>query len=128
MKIQLLDGLPFVSASLLFRGKQLDFENMLLDTGSTGTVLASDKVAAIDLIAEPDDLIRRIRGVGGAEYVFSKQVDDLSVGQLHISDFEVEVGAMDYGFNIDGIIGMDFLSQVGAIIDLAKFEVIAVAE
>ncbi len=128
MKIQLLDGLPFISASLLFRGQQLDFEHMLLDTGSAGTVLASDKVATIDLIAEPDDIIRRIRGVGGAEYVFSKQVDALSVGKLHVSDFEIEIGAMDYGFAIDGILGMDFLSQVGAIIDLAKFEVIAVAE
>jgi len=75
MKIRLLDGLPFVSASLVFRGKEINFENMLLDTGSAGTVLASDKVVPIDLIAEPDDFIRRIRGVGGAEYVFSKHVD-----------------------------------------------------
>ena len=128
MKIQLIDGLPFISANLLFRGRQLGFENMLLDTGSAGTVLASDKVVAVDLIAEPDDLIRRIRGVGGAEYVFSKQVDALSVGKLYVSDFEVEIGAMDYGFAIDGIIGMDFLSQVGAMIDLAKFEVIEPSE
>jgi len=63
MKIQLFGGLPFVSASLAYRGKQTDFENMLLDTGSAGTVLSSDKVAAIGLIAEPDDFIRRIRGV-----------------------------------------------------------------
>ena len=30
---------------------------------------------------------------------------------------------MDYGFEIDGIIGMDFLTQVGAVIDLARLEV-----
>jgi len=30
---------------------------------------------------------------------------------------------MDYGFSIDGIIGLDFLLQVGAVIDLAKLEV-----
>jgi len=42
---------------------------------------------------------------------------------LLISNFEIEVGAMDYGFDLDGIIGMDFLSQVGAIIDLAKLEI-----
>ncbi len=30
---------------------------------------------------------------------------------------------MDYGFEMDGIVGMDFLMQVGAIIDLSKLEV-----
>ena len=63
MKIHLIDGLPFVSASLSYRGRQLNFETMLLDTGSAGTVFSSDKVASIDLVAEPEDVIRRIRGV-----------------------------------------------------------------
>ncbi len=30
---------------------------------------------------------------------------------------------MDYGFAITGIIGLDFLRQVGAMIDLAKLEI-----
>jgi hypothetical protein len=30
---------------------------------------------------------------------------------------------MDYGFPIDGILGLDFLSEVGAIIDLKEFEI-----
>lgn len=29
---------------------------------------------------------------------------------------------MDYGFEMDGIVGMDFLMEVGAIIDLARLE------
>jgi hypothetical protein len=37
---------------------------------------------------------------------------------LRVSKFEIEIGAMDYGFEIDGIVGMDFLTQVGALIDL----------
>ena len=68
-------------------------------------------------------MVHRIRGVGGTEFVFTKRVDRLSVGDLQVNDFQIEVGAMDYGFDIDGIIGMDFLTQVGAIIDLAKLEV-----
>jgi hypothetical protein len=76
----------------------------------------------IGLTYEPDDRVHRIRGVGGAEFVFTKCVDSLAVGKLQVNDFQIEVGAMDYGFDIDGIIGMDFLIQVGAIIDLAKLE------
>ena len=30
---------------------------------------------------------------------------------------------MDYGFDIDGIIGMDFLVEVGAIVDLSRLEI-----
>ena len=45
------------------------------------------------------------------------------VDSLQVNDFEVEVGAMDYGFAIDGIIGTDFLLQVGAVIDLPRLEI-----
>ncbi len=30
---------------------------------------------------------------------------------------------MSYGFRIEGILGMDFMQQIGLIIDLRKFEV-----
>ena len=34
---------------------------------------------------------------------------------------------MDYGFAIDGDVGMDFLLQVGAVIDLSRLEVYQVS-
>lgn len=37
---------------------------------------------------------------------------------MQIKDFEVEIGAMDYDFNLDGIIGLDLLQQLKAIINL----------
>ena len=127
MKIRLRDGLPYIMASISHHGQQLTFENVLLDTGSVGTIFPTDKVLAIGLQYEADDTVHRIRGVGGAEFVFAKRVDHLSLGELQINDFEIEVGAMDYGFEIDGIVGMDFLTQVGAIIDLAKSEISSLA-
>ena len=123
MKIRLRDGLPYVMASITHHGKQLTLESVLLDTGSAGTVFPTDKVLAIGLQYEADDIVHRIRGVGGAEFVFAKKVDRLSLGELQGNDFEIEVGAMDYGLEIDGIVGMDFLTRVGAVIDLAKLEV-----
>ncbi len=122
MKIRLRDGLPYVTASLTYQGQQLAFRNTLLDTGSGGVIFSTDRVSTIDLTYEPDDMVHRIRGVGGTEFVFTKRVDCLAVGELRVNGFEIEIGAMDYGFDIDGIIGMDFLIQVGAIIDLTKLE------
>jgi hypothetical protein len=123
MRIQVRDGLPYVTVTLLYRGQQLDLANVLLDTGSAGTLFAADQVLAVGLQYEADDLVQRIRGVGGAEFVFIKRIDRLSVGELQVSDFDIEVGAMDYGFAIDGIIGTDFLLQVGAVIDLSRLEI-----
>ena len=123
MKIRLRDGLPYVTASLTYRGRQLSLEDVLLDTGSAGVIFSTDRVLAIGLTYEPDDMVHRIRGVGGTEFVFTKRVDRLTLSDLQVNDFQIEVGAMDYGFGIDGIVGMDFLIQVGAIIDLAKLEV-----
>ena len=123
MKMRLKDGLPYITTSLTLRGQQLMLNNVLLDTGSVGTILSTDSVLAVGLQYEADDIVHRIRGVGGAEFVFTKKVDLLSVGELQVTDFEIEVGGMDYGFEIDGIIGMDFLTQVGAVIDLARLEI-----
>jgi len=123
MKIRLRDGLPYVAATLIYQGRQLLLNDVLLDTGSAGAIFSTDRLLAIGLTYEPDDMVHRVRGVGGTEFVFTKHVDRLAVGELHISDFQIEVGGMDYGFDIDGIIGMDFLVQVGAVIDLATLEV-----
>jgi Aspartyl protease len=123
MNIQVRDGLPYVTITLLHGSQQLDLANVLLDTGSAGMLFAADQVLAIGLQYEADDPVQRIRGIGGAEFVFVKRIDRLSVGELQVSDFEIEIGAMDDGFAIDGIIGTDFLLQVGAVIDLSHLEI-----
>ena len=73
---------------------------------------------------ELDDFVHRIRGVGGSEFVFTKRVDVLSVGDLKVEKFEIEIGAMNYGFDMDGIIGVDFLTKVGALNDLNHKELL----
>lgn len=123
MKIALRHGLPFVSVTVGYRDRQLQLDDVLLDTGSAGTVFSADRLLAIDLLYEADDAVHRIRGVGGAEFVFSKRVDSLSLGDLQVNGFNVEVGAMDYGFELDGILGLDLLMHVGAVIDLAQMDV-----
>lgn len=40
--------------------------------------------------------------------IILKQVDLVTIGELQISNFEVEGGAMDYGFGINGVVGTDF--------------------
>ena len=86
--------------------------------GSATTILAADQVLQIGIVPEPSDTLYTIRGVGGIETVFTRRIEGLRIGQCQVSDIEIEVGGMDYGFEIQGILGMDFLLQAKAIINL----------
>jgi len=123
MTIHIQDGLPYVMITLQYRGQELHLPHVLLDTGSAGTVFAADTMLPLGLPYEVNDPVHRMHGIGGAEFVFSKRVDRLALGPLYVRDFAIEVGAMDYGLAIDGIVGMDFLLAVSAVIDLAQLEV-----
>jgi hypothetical protein len=124
MKIQLKDGLPFVATQLTYRDRQITLENVLLDTGFVGSIFPTDRLISIGLEYEADDFVYRIRGVGGEEFVFAKRLDRVALRNLEVEDFEIEIGLMDYGFRIDGILGMDFLTEVGAILNLGSLEVV----
>ena len=123
MKIRIEDGLPFVSISISFQQQQLELNNVIIDTGSAGTILKYDSVKSIGISQEADDEIHRICGVGGKEFVFAKRIDRISLNDAAVEDFQVEIGAMEYGFAIEGILGLDFLTQIGAIIDLKEFQI-----
>jgi len=123
MKIRIEDGLPFVSISISFQQQQLELNNVIIDTGSAGTILKYDSVKSIGINQEADDEIHRICGVGGKEFVFAKRIDRISLNDALVAGFQVEIGAMEYGFEIEGILGLDFLTQIGAIIDLKEFQI-----
>lgn len=123
MKIRSIGGLPFVSIVATVRGKEIRFEDALLDTGSAGTVLLADRLFDAGVRAEAADRLVRIRGIGGSETVFLRRVERVVMGDLEVTDFVVQVGGLSYGFELDAIVGMDLLLGVGAVIDLARLEV-----
>ena len=112
MNLSIRYELPFVTVTIRYKGRNLELDNVLLDTGSAGTLFHVERLMTIGLLMEPEDMIRRIRGVGGTEFVFSKRVDELSVGDLSVSHFD-----------LDGIIGLDFLRAVRAKIDLGALTI-----
>lgn len=118
MPLTLKDDLPFTTVTLTYAGAELDISDVLIDTGSASTIFKADVVAVLGITPELNDVIHTIRGVGGAEVVFSRQVDRLWVEGASVEGFEIEVGRMNYGFAMNGILGMDFLLEAGAIINL----------
>jgi len=123
MNLELRHRLPFVSVLLDHQGGTVELKPVLIDTGSASTVLSADVVEAVGITPQPDDVINKLRGIGGTEVVYMRVVDRLSLGEASVSNFEVEIGGMDYGFEIQGILGMDFLRQTEAVINLKDLTV-----
>lgn len=45
----------------------------------------------------------------------------MEIDGVSLDGFEVEIGGMDYGFEIGGILGMDFLRKAGAVAPSISF-------
>lgn len=116
--LALKDDLPFTTVVVGYRGREIEIENVLVDTGSASTIFSADLMAEIDITPLPTDALLEIRGVGGIEAVFSRLVDYVQVGSKQLIHVNIEIGGMDYGFEINGILGMDSLLRVGAVINL----------
>lgn len=115
--------MPFTTVTVAYQGITLDIPHVLVDTGSAATLLAADIVAAIGIVPLPNDPLYTIRGVGGSDVVFTRLIDRLQVGERSLTAFEVEVGGMDYGFEMNGILGMDFLTRAGAVLNLYEMTI-----
>ncbi|MGY3717387.1 retropepsin-like aspartic protease [Sutcliffiella cohnii] len=121
-KLRLDNDLLLVDMEIRFKRESLQLQRVLVDTGSGSTVISTDLAETIGIVPEENDMIYRISGVGGSEFVYSKTVDLVKVGDMHTTDFALEIGAMNYGFDLDGIIGLDLLRKLKVIINLDELK------
>lgn len=123
MKFEIKHGLPFISLEVKFKGKTIQIDDVLIDTGSAGTLFKAEVMEKISIIMEPKDKIERIFGVGGEEFVFLKNVDEIQINGFSLSYFTLEIGAVNYPLQMNGILGTDFLMAIGAKIDFKGLEI-----
>ena len=117
MQITLNDNLPFTAVQLKYHGIVIEIPDILIDTGSSSTLFSVDAIASLGITPELTDTLCTLRGVGGTEVVFMRTVEYLQVGDYRLEHCNIEVGGMDYGFAINGILGMDFLLSANALIN-----------
>ncbi len=122
MQLVLIDNLPFTKVVLGYQGSEIEISDVLVDTGFASSIFSADIVELVQIIPTPMDTLHTIRGVGGIELVFKRRIDFINVSDFSLQDFEIEVGGMDYGFKINGILGMDFLVASGSIINLKRMK------
>jgi hypothetical protein len=49
MIIDVRHGLPFIEVTICFRGEELHLKNVLLDTGSAGTIFSAMQLMSLEL-------------------------------------------------------------------------------
>lgn len=122
MKIEMREGLPLVSVLLSYNGKTMQLNDVLLDTGCSTTIFDSDEVEAIDLIIDrANGRPRRMYGVGGeSELCYEQIVSDLIINHHLFAAFQLQLGITKETYGFNSILGIDFMIESGAIIDLKE--------
>jgi hypothetical protein len=118
MKLTIKYNLPFVSIQVKLGINQLKISNILIDTGSASSILSADILEPLGVSPKPNERLKKIRGIGGTEIVYEKKIDFIIIDKCEIPDFPIQIGAMNYGFQINGILSMDFMKRSKAMIDI----------
>jgi len=119
MKIQYRDDLLFTSIEISYKGKSKIIDNIVIDTGAAGTIISSDAVDDIGIYAELGDRIMEYYGVGGSTHnAFIKTIDEIKVGTQSSRNIEIDFGLIDTNGEINGLLGLDILMNLGVVIDL----------
>ncbi|GGD89870.1 retropepsin-like aspartic protease [Paenibacillus nasutitermitis] len=124
MQIQFIDGLLQASMTICYKGQSLTIDKLIIDTGAAHSLLSSDTVSEIGIKFENGDKLVRSFGIGGDEYSFRKQVDQIQLGDLVMTDIPIDFGIFHDDINyINGLIGLDILKNGNMIVDLYRMEI-----
>ncbi|WP_113928766.1 aspartyl protease family protein [Bacillus sp. P14.5] len=125
MKIEMTDGLPIVSVTLTFKEKTMILHDVLLDTGCSTTIFDTIEVEEIGLIIDrANGSPRRMYGVGGeSELCYEQVVSDLIINNQLFGSFPLQLGITKETYGFNGILGIDFMIDIGLIIDFKEMTV-----
>ncbi|WP_047985657.1 retropepsin-like aspartic protease family protein [Ornithinibacillus californiensis] len=120
MEISYDGQLITVSLFVKFRGKSIEVHDVIIDTGSSHTVISPDILEEIDVRYEEGDPIYEAYGIGGSVPFYTKEMDQIQIGDFTINNVEIDVGMLPKEHN--GLLGLDILKNYNFILDLDKLE------
>jgi len=117
MKIEYRDGLLFTSLEIVYGGKNICINNIVIDTGASQTLISQDSVEIIGIKVSGEDEVITSYGIGGKEHAFIKKVDKVIIDNFSIENIQLDFTEFPYD-DINGLLGLDILTQAGFIIDV----------
>jgi predicted aspartyl protease len=125
MKFKWENDLPFISVKLVISGSTIELNHALIDTGAASSLFNVDKVFKNGITIKDTDTICKMVGIGGTEHVIQRKISSVLIANTNVAAPTVQFGSMDYGFDIDGIIGSDILREMSAVIDFDEDSIIS---
>ncbi|MFB5763614.1 retropepsin-like aspartic protease [Paenibacillus medicaginis] len=123
MQIKYIDDLLQTSITIRYKGHNLTIDRLVIDTGAAHTLLSSDIVAQIGIHYENGDRLVRSFGIGGEEYSFRKQIEQVQLGGFIMNNPFIDFGVLHENIDhINGLIGLDILKRGNMIINLHRME------
>lgn len=122
MNIRYDNGLLFIDIKISYLGKSKLIKNVVIDTGASHTIISPDIVSSIGISASPLDKFITMYGIGGEHYAYRKKIDSISICGMYLKDIEIDFGVIDENGNINGLIGLDVLLELGVSIDLKNLK------
>lgn len=113
IKLRYQDRLLFCSICIKIDGQVLNLDNVLIDTGSATTLINADYITL-----DGTEQIRNAQGVGGYERILKKNISTIEINDVMINNIALSIGDMDYGIDIDLLIGLDVLKALNADINI----------
>lgn len=113
IKLRFQKYLLFCSLDLKINNQNLHLENVLIDTGSATTLINADYI-----LLDGNEKIKNAQGIGGYEKILVKNFETLKLNDIALNNICLSIGDMDYGIDIDLLIGLDILKILNANINV----------
>lgn len=120
ISLEYSDGLLYVPVEIC-HSSITETIRAIVDTGSAGS--------AVDInLIRPDftrhGRLAEIVGVGGSQPAVIQDVDAIRIGNVVLNEFPMEFADLENSFDIQGILGNDFLDKCKAVIDFSSRQLI----
>ncbi|MFJ2045527.1 retropepsin-like aspartic protease [Paenibacillus taichungensis] len=79
--------------------------NVIIDTGSSHTIISPDVLEEIGVTYETGDSIYEAYGIGGSIPFYTKVMDRIEIGTNSIQNIEIDVGILPKEHK--GLLGLD---------------------
>ncbi|WP_297421716.1 retroviral-like aspartic protease family protein [Clostridium sp.] len=113
IKLRYQNYLLFCSLDLNINSQNLNLKNVLIDTGSATTLINADYI-----LLDGNEKIKNAQGIGGYERILVKKFESLRLNDITLKNVSLSIGDMDYGIDIDLLIGLDMLKILNANINI----------
>ncbi len=123
-KLEYKKGLLYTSIELKYKEKSIIIDDVIIDTGASHTIIATEYLEEMDIPLLDDDELVKATGYGGMVcYSIRKRLDEIRCGSLVLKDIKLDFGVIDPNDIINGLIGLDFLIRSKSVIDLADLTI-----